>query len=217
MAASLRPFRHIVTAPRDDGFASSNRDGYTLQTAQQLNDMPMNHANVPAFIDFEASSLDLIASYPIEVGLCLTDGSLHSWLIRPHVLWQDWSASAEEIHGISRETLLADGLNVRQVAHHLNEILSGQVFCDAWTFDSFWLHRLYRAAGMRPSFQLESVSMLLTPAEIQRWSAARHQVIGELGLPVHRAANDARILHSTMLKVLSGTDEASSGCDDPLS
>ncbi|SFR66107.1 hypothetical protein SAMN05216203_2313 [Marinobacter daqiaonensis] len=169
----------------------------------------MTHPQTPAFIDFEASSLDLIASYPIEVGVCLADGSLHSWLIHPHVLWQDWSDTAEEIHGITRDTLIEEGISVRRVAHHLNELLSGPVFCDAWTFDSFWLHRLYRAADMRPAFQLESVSMLLSPAQIQRWSAIRRQVIEDLGLPVHRAANDARILHTTWLTLTDGAGSSS--------
>ena len=151
----------------------------------------------PAFIDFEASSLDLIASYPIEVGICMPDGNLFSWLIAPHVLWQDWSESAERIHGISRLTLEAEGSSVREVALHLNELLPDQVFCDAWTFDSFWLHRLFRAAGVRPDFQLESISMLLDAPQVQKWSGVRQQVIAELGLPVHRAANDALILHKT--------------------
>lgn len=155
----------------------------------------------PAFIDFEASSLDLIASYPIEVGICMPDGTLHSWLIAPHVLWQDWSESAERIHGISRSTLDAEGSPVREVAHHLNELLPEHVFCDAWTFDSFWLHRLFRAAGVRPEFQLESISMLLNTQQVREWSGVRQQVINELGLPVHRAANDALILHKTWEKL----------------
>ena len=113
----------------------------------------------PAFIDFEASSLDLIASYPIEVGICMPDGALHSWLIQPHVLWQDWSESAETIHGISRQRLLQEGMPVSEVAQQLNKLLPEQVFCDAWTFDSFWLHRLFRAAGEVPAFQLESISI----------------------------------------------------------
>ncbi len=188
-------------------FASSLRDGYTLQTAQLLTGSPMPHPTTPAFIDFEASSLDLISSYPIEVGVCLPDRSLHSWLIQPHVLWQDWSDSAQQIHGIDRDTLLREGLSVRQVTQHLNEILSGQVFCDAWTFDSFWLHRLYRAAGVRPSFQLESVSHLLSPAQVQLWSDTRQQVIDNLGLPVHRAANDARILQTTWLEVATAGED----------
>lgn len=151
----------------------------------------------PAFIDFEASSLDLIASYPIEVGICLPDGTLHSWLIQPHVLWQDWSESAEQVHGITRGTLETEGTPVSEVAASLNQLLSGQVFCDAWTFDSFWLHRLFRAANTRADFQLESISMLLDANQVRHWSSSRQQVINRLGLPVHRAANDALILHRT--------------------
>lgn len=151
----------------------------------------------PAFIDFEASSLDLIASYPIEVGVCMPDSTLHSWLIAPHALWQDWSDSAEQIHGISRARLFAEGEPITTVACALNQLLIGQVFCDAWTFDSFWLYRLFRAAGVAPGFQLESVSMLLDSRQVEQWPSARQQVISNLGLPVHRAANDALILQKT--------------------
>jgi len=161
----------------------------------------MNSDPGPAFIDFEASSLNLITSYPIEVGVCLPDGSLHSWLIRPHGLWQDWSESAETIHGISRAQLELEGQPVHNVARQLNQLLTDQVFCDAWTFDSFWLHRLYRAAGATAGFQLESISTLLDPAQVRLWSGTRQQVIAELGLPVHRAANDALILHKTWRKI----------------
>jgi hypothetical protein len=173
----------------------------------------MNSDTSPAFIDFEASSLDLIASYPIEVGICLPDGQLHSWLIRPHVLWQDWSASAEDIHGIDRHTLETDGTQPSDVARALNELLPAQVFCDAWTFDSFWLHRLFKVAGVTPTFQLESISMLLNSAQVRHWSAIRQDVISELGLPVHRAANDALILHRTWQQIAlqAGPAPTSSG------
>lgn len=156
----------------------------------------------PAFIDFEASSLDLIAGYPIEVGVCMPDGQLHSWLIQPHVLWLDWSESAEQIHGISRDRLMREGRPVYEVASALNKLLTGQVFCDAWTFDSFWLHRLYKSADIRPKFQLESISMLLDAEQIQHWSEFRQAVIGKLGLPVHRAAHDALILHKTWEEIM---------------
>ncbi|WP_111497156.1 MULTISPECIES: hypothetical protein [Marinobacter] len=164
----------------------------------------MNVPQIPAFIDFEASSLDLIASYPIEVGVSLPDGTLHSWLIAPHVLWQDWSQSAEAIHGISRDTLCQEGYNVRDVAQELNALLDDVVYCDAWTFDSFWLHRLFRAAGIQPTFLLESISSILDAQQVQRWSEERQQVIATLGLPVHRAANDALILQETWHRVVGG-------------
>ncbi|PSF13463.1 hypothetical protein C7H09_02340 [Marinobacter fuscus] len=156
----------------------------------------------PAFIDFEASSLDLINSYPIEVGVCMPDGKLHNWLIRPDDHWHDWSDSAEAIHGISRLRLAKEGRPVAEVARQLNQLLSGQVFCDAWTFDSFWLHRLFRAAGEPAAFQLESVTVLLQPGQVECWPGIREQVIAELGLPVHRAANDALILQKTWQRVI---------------
>lgn len=163
----------------------------------------MKTDNSPAFIDFEASSLDLIASYPIEVGVCLPDGTLHSWLVRPHVIWKDWSDSAERVHGISRATLEQDGTPVCDVANELNQLLSGQVYCDAWSFDSFWLHRLYRAANLTPGFQLESISTLLNPQQVHQWSATRQNVIKRLALPIHRAANDALILRETWCQLNS--------------
>lgn len=159
----------------------------------------------PAFIDFEASSLDLVASYPIEVGVCMGDGQIDSWLIRPYVLWQDWSDSAQQVHGITQETLLREGLEISQVTAQLDELLPDVVYCDAWTFDSFWLHRLYRAIGKRPCFQLESVSTLLSPEQCASWADVRLAVIQDLGVTAHRAANDARILHETWRRVTAGS------------
>lgn len=166
------------------------------------NNDKMKNKLCPAFIDFEASSLDLIAGYPIEVGVCMPDGQLHSWLIRPHVLWLDWSESAEQIHGISRDRLKREGRPVWEVANALNKLLTGPVFCDAWAFDSFWLHRLFKTAAISPQFQLESISMLLDAEQIQHWSEFRQGVIGKLGLRLHRAANDALILHKTWQEIM---------------
>jgi hypothetical protein len=44
--------------------------------------------------------------------------------------------------------------------------------------------------------------MLLNPAQVRQWSGTRQQVIADLGLPVHRAANDALILHKTWERVI---------------
>lgn len=152
----------------------------------------------PSFIDFEASSLDLVASYPIEVGVCLSDGSVKSWLIKPHVLWQDWSEKAARIHGISKEELNSEGEEAQKVAQALNALLKDStIYCDAWTFDSFWLHRLFKVCHLKPSFQLESISALLTEDQVQRWQDTHDAVIEEMGLVRHRAANDAIILHKT--------------------
>ncbi len=151
----------------------------------------------PTFIDFEASSLNLIESYPIEVGICPPSGEPVSWLIQPHVLWKDWSESAERVHGIRQEALQQEGLQVSRVTQLLNQHLSGTVYCDAWTFDSFWLHRLYKAAKVTPTFKLESIATLLNEDQVQLWQETRKTIIEQSGIDTHRAANDARILHLT--------------------
>lgn len=171
----------------------------------------MRPETVPAFIDFEASSLDLVASYPIEVGVCMGDGYIDSWLIRPYILWQDWSESAQQVHGITQEVLLEEGLEISQVTERLDRLLPPVVYCDAWTFDSFWLHRLYRAIGKRPCFQLESVSTLLNREQCASWAEIRQAVIEDLGVTTHRAANDAQILHETWRRVTTGFPSAVSG------
>jgi len=161
----------------------------------------MNISSQPVFIDFEASSLNLIESYPIEAGICLPDNTTHSWLIKPHVLWKDWSDSAEKIHGICREQLIEEGTEISEVVHQLNALLAGDVFCDAWTFDSFWQHRLFKAAKTKPIFNLDSVSTLLNDEQIKQWQDVREMVIKEKGIITHRAANDALILHETWLRL----------------
>lgn len=157
----------------------------------------INTTNTPTFIDFEASSLDLLSSYPIEVGICFPNGETKSWLIKPHVLWKDWSEKAARIHGISKATLQEQGLEISDVVSELNELITGTVYCDAWAFDSFWLHRLFKAGKTTPNFELDSITSILNHQQVDQWQDIRAGVIDELKLVRHRAANDALILHKT--------------------
>lgn len=104
------------------------------------------------FIDFEVFSFDLIVSYLIEVGFCMFDGILYSWLIVFYVLWQDWFESVEQIYGIFCIMLEVEGIFVWEVVYYLNELLFNQVFCDVWMFDSFWLYWLFWVVWVRLDF-----------------------------------------------------------------
>jgi DNA polymerase III epsilon subunit-like protein len=161
----------------------------------------MPSSKTPTFIDFEASSLDLVSSYPIEVGVCLPDGETRSWLIKPHVLWRDWSEKAARIHGIPREKLELEGQEVSEVIEEMNALLKGGVYCDAWAFDSFWLHRLFKAGKCKPSFELDSITSILDETQIDQWQDIRAGVIDKLQIVRHRAANDAYILHKTWQEI----------------
>jgi hypothetical protein len=99
------------------------------------------------FIDFEASSLDP-ASYPIEFGWASLTGS-GSFLIRPEQAWADWNAAAELVHGIPRDTLMAEGLPAAQAAARILELAPGRfLVSDAPSFDFGWLGQLLKLTGI---------------------------------------------------------------------
>jgi hypothetical protein len=93
------------------------------------------------FVDFEASSL-ASESYPVELGWA-NGGASGFVLIRPEPDWTDWSASAAELHGLSREHLLAEGKPAKEVADLLLRLAAGrQLVSDAPDRETQWMGRL---------------------------------------------------------------------------
>ncbi len=154
----------------------------------------------PAIIDIEASGFGR-GSYPIEIGYYLPDGQAYCTLIQPEAGWTHWDESAEAVHGIPREILLARGRAAAEVCLDLNRQLRGQfIYCDAWSYDYVWLSKLYDAVDMVPTFQLKDLRDLLTECEQTLWHATRAAVELRLQLRRHRASGDARTLFETLLE-----------------
>ncbi len=157
--------------------------------------------SLPPIIDVEASGFGA-TSYPIEVGLVLPDGSSYCTLIRPEARWTHWDESAEQVHQVSRDTLLKKGRTAAEAAREVNARLLGMtVYCDSWYHDFTWLSRLFDAAECAQAFRLEDIRTLLNEAQAEHWYATRLQVQADLCLPRHRASNDARILQATLGRV----------------
>lgn len=152
---------------------------------------------IPIIIDIEASGFG-VASYPIEVGLAMSSGQRHSLLIEPASDWSHWEASAEAIHGISRETLHRHGRPVREVAEALNDLLAGRsTYCDGWVVDKPWMTTLFQAAGVAMQFRLSPIEQLMNEAQVERWDAVKQQVLAEHNELRHRASYDAWIIQQT--------------------
>lgn len=113
------------------------------------------------FIDFEASSLEDSKNYPIQVGWTIADKH-KSFLIKPIDSWTDWCINAEyKIHKISREKIIKEGLEPKAVLLIMNEELSGQIlYSDAHEKDNLWLTKLCEAAGIKATFEIQSLSQL---------------------------------------------------------
>lgn len=157
------------------------------------------------FLDFEASSLSK-KSYPIEVAWVMESGEEFTSLLRPIRDWSDWSADAEQIHGISRERLREEGQPVNEVAHQMVKALAGHnLYASAPSWDGKWLSVLLRAAGLpRHALRLrlsddafnEAARSILAPVATGRQiEQLVEEVIKETEplRPAHRALDDARL------------------------
>lgn len=152
---------------------------------------------LPGIIDIEASGFGR-GSYPIEIGVATESGEAMSWLVRPESDWDHWDDNAAQLHGITREQLVRDGLGVDSIADHLNEMLEGQIlYSDGWGFDSGWLALLYYCARRTMTFRLETLPRILTEYQLSVWDDTKLRIRSEHALSHHRAGEDARLLQMT--------------------
>lgn len=157
-----------------------------------LRELRVSAIDIPLlFVDFEASGI-APDSYPIEIAV-VSAADQHHALIRPVYYWTHWSWDAQDMHGISRDSLVAEGREPAHIAADLNARFSSSTLCSDSPQDGFWLDTLYEAAGFEPSFRvalLESFVGRSEAAEIYRRIPSRHS---------HRALPDARALMKAAL------------------
>ncbi len=178
--------------------------------APTTNAASMHDLSKVAFLDFEASSLGK-HGYPIEVAWVFGNGGEEGYLIQPASSWTDWNAKAESIHGISRDQLRTEGLQVEEVARRMVSVLTGcALYATAPSWDGKWLSKLLRAAGlprhalrledtevaqrrvMRETLRAAAVPTELHNAIMQDILQKSQQKDDEIGPAVHRALADAR-------------------------
>ncbi|MBB4660027.1 hypothetical protein [Parvularcula dongshanensis] len=165
-----------------------------------------------AFIDVEATGLGPY-SWPIEVGWAFHGHEPRSVLIRPAEAWsmQAWEKPAESLHRIDPSLLLTEGRAAREVALGLNAALGqSDVYSDAPDYDSFWLFRLYDAAGIRPNYRLRDLGELLGPL----WQQAPRDLVrraAAVAPRTHRAADDVRHLQTMYEIALRERGEGATG------
>src|SRR6266849_6015606 len=150
---------------------------------------------MPAFLDIEASGLS-DHSYPIEIGWAIPFGEERGFLIRPATGWTYWSAIAEEVfHGISRDTILREGIDVYDAVRQIEAALTGQeVYSEDPEQDGWWLERLYRATHEPYRIVVRDASALFDALRGRHDLSAIRQTVAARFPHVHRAMPDARQL-----------------------
>lgn len=151
----------------------------------------------PLIIDIEASGFGA-ESYPIEIGVALSDGTKYCSLIVPMPDWTHWDEGAERMHRVSRDILETYGKPVPEVVARLNELLRRQTaYSDGWVVDKPWLDRLFFAARTQCEFSLSSLEMILSEPQMEIWHPTKDDLLRELGARRHRASFDAYVVQET--------------------
>ncbi len=152
---------------------------------------------VPTILDFEASGFGA-ESYPIEVGLAMSNGERFCTLIQRHASWTHWDPEAERVHHIEQDDLQRYGLPVVDVCTKLNELLQNQaVYCDGWSVDKPWLNVLFYAAGFAPTFSLSPIESIQTENQQEVWASVKQELILRHSYERHRASHDAFLIQET--------------------
>lgn len=150
-----------------------------------------------SIIDIEASGFGS-ESYPIEIGVITREDARYCSLVRPFDDWVYWDHSAEDVHGISREKLLARGSDPKTVCRKLNDFLkSSTVYSDAWVHDSAWLNSLFYRTGIRQQFFISPIESVASEAQLAIWDNIKVSTTQRLGGRRHRASIDAMIIQKT--------------------
>lgn len=106
---------------------------------------------LPRFLDIEASSLDIMNSYPIEVAWSDSMGAIVSHLVNPYLIksWGDWDYFAQLIHGVSREQCREQGVHPNFVCEQMIQAIQpGEIiYADGWPYDEYWIDALFKAGS----------------------------------------------------------------------
>lgn len=168
-------------------------------------------------IDFEASSLPGGGrrSFPIEVAAGIPEtGEVRSWLIRPERDWLedwDWHYEAEQVHGLTREYLLAHGLPRDQVARELHAFIGDrEAVSDNPRAEAYWLGVLYQEERPRSVGWLSLLYEAITVGSKTGHDAYRRAEIYayRVAPPTHRAGDDVRHELLKLRELLRLIDEA---------
>lgn len=126
-------------------------------------------------------------------------------MIRPEPGWVHWDEGSSKVHNIPREKLLLEGLPALQVAEELNRHFKGlTLYSDAQTWDGFWLDVLIGCVGVTASFSFKDISEFIDGSEhrLMVYQAAKEDLVESWQFQLHRASDDARIIHRSLIASL---------------
>ena len=161
-------------------------------------------------LDFEASGL-MKGSYPIEIAWIRDNKKSISTLIKPSGNWllneSLWSERSQGVHGIARDTLVNEGLEIKSVIDLiLNDIKEYEtIYSDNPFFEQQWLDRLFDEAGISHNYIVRDFKVMLDNISDPYSMEDAFIQARKISPPTHRAQRDVEYL-LTVYDILKNYD-----------
>ncbi|MDU8350291.1 3'-5' exoribonuclease [Pseudomonas syringae pv. actinidiae] len=163
------------------------------------------------FADCEASGLGE-GTYPVEIGVAWFDGKenqSYQTLVKPYESpdkpeesWTYWNSNAQGLHGLKREDLVKDGVEITVIAKEMNKRFKNQVIWVDSVFDIHWIEHLFHKANVKKRFLVKNILKVLP-------EILMHKLLVELpprDQVQHRALEDAIDLKEAFERVVKFID-----------
>ncbi|MCY9861529.1 exonuclease domain-containing protein [Vibrio coralliirubri] len=138
-----------------------------------------------------------VDSHPIEVAFLSLTGESDDFLINPQSVehWIHWDFNSQDVHGITRDECIRDGLSVYDAATRLNNQLNGcLVISDCAGYDANWIDMIFEEANLERLFKIIDIRQFIFgtgqhPNKVKGF----HNVKNRRKIP-HRALADCEII-----------------------
>ena len=163
----------------------------------------MNRLKELCIIDVEATGLSP-DSHPIEVAFLTISGYSIEFLINPNTVehWTHWDYNAQDIHNISRETCIREGISVWDAATKLNSQLNGCLaISDAAGHDLMWIDQIFEESGIERLFSILDLRQFIDITKQDPCLMSAYWDLKKSEKTIHRAAADCSQILKTALEV----------------
>ncbi|WP_338924136.1 hypothetical protein V0M98_38625 (plasmid) [Pseudomonas silesiensis] len=107
------------------------------------------------FMDVESSGSEKDdGSFPISIAVAGSEGAVWSWYVCPLEDWTHWDSAAEDVHGLSRDFLIAEGQDPYLLSRILNRLFRGKALLVRSEAEHAWVKQMFGTVQVKLTFEI---------------------------------------------------------------
>ena len=93
-------------------------------------------------------------SFPISIAVAGPEGAAWSWYVCPLEDWTHWDSAAEDVHGLSRDFLIAEGQDPYLLSRILNRLFRGKTLLVRSEAEQAWVKQMFGTVQVKLTFEI---------------------------------------------------------------